>query len=435
MNSELLALRALVALHTERPGDSITTLDTSRVGLDDFTTKATQALFAAVERRMRERKPIEIVGLMNVTKQNAPNAVVLDLMAGDNPDYAAERLEVVHSAGIRRRMVEQLEGLVAMAKSDAALANVESEVAKALQALGADTARGPRTADAAMMSLIDKLEAVQNGDKQPLTPTGIEALDYAMGGLRPTLTIVGALPGVGKSALFVSIARNLAQAGTRVGVVSLEDEQEWVAERILAEQADVPLFVLGTRPLHPGQMDRIRASSNAVFNILNKILIDDTAAMSPAQVVASARSMVARGCKAILVDHLGEIRLERTERHDLDILTALQDLRGIAKAYAVPVVVACHLRRRDGLDPSSIPKLTDFAFSAAIERSARVALGLFNAVDKDTKDPKLGVQMLKQTKGPKDFTFGLDLGARFGTVQQTAPSKELKDLIGQWRDK
>jgi replicative DNA helicase len=135
------------------------------------------------------------------------------------------------------------------------------------------------------------------------------------------------------------------------------------------------------------------------------------------------------GCRAVLVDHLGEVRLERTDRHDLDIAEALSALRGISKQYRVPVVVACHLRRRDGLDIDKPPRLSDFAFSAAVERMARVALGLY----RDTSEPKrkLGVAVLKQTNGPADFAFSLNMHERSGTVAPTEPTTAMRQKY-QW---
>jgi replicative DNA helicase len=232
----------------------------------------------------------------------------------------------------------------------------------------------------------------------------------------------------------VSIARNLAARGLKIGVLSLEDEREWLVERILAEAASVPLFLLGTRPLTELQKMRVEDSSGAVYELLKNILVDDAVAMTPAEAVASARAMVARGCKAIVVDHLGELRLERTDRHDLDVQAALQDLRAISKRYKVPMVVACHLRRREGLTLDAVPRLTDFAFSASLERSARIALALFRPKAESGEEQSLGVAVLKQTKGPPDFNFKLRVGKLYGTVQQTPVSQAMRDEFGPWRE-
>ncbi len=287
--------------------------------------------------------------------------------------------------------------------------------------------------DASLFSFLDALDQVQNGRKESVLATGIDALDFLVGGLQRTLTILGALPGVGKSALIAAIVRNLIARNVRVGLLSLEDEGEWVARRLLSEAALVPLFVLGKKPLGPHQMQRVGEASSNLHDHLKNLVCDDTSGMGVPEVLATARRMIAMGCKAILVDHLGEIRLDRTERHDLDIAHALQELRGLAKTYGVPVVVACHLRRREGLTPMDPPRLTDFAFSAAIERMARVALGLYRVKGNNGHPDAMGVALLKQTEGPSGFVFDLDVNAMSGTVAQTGVTQAMRDEM-KWRD-
>jgi hypothetical protein len=117
----------------------------------------------------------------------------------------------------------------------------------------------------------------------------------------------------------------------------------------------------------------------------------------------------------IVIDHLGEISVGRTERHDLDILEVVVALRSLAKTHKVPVVVAAHLRRRTGLmEKSDRPVLTDFAFSAGIERVARVALGLYRPGPET-----LRVAILKQTQGVADVEFDLELNNSSATVKNT----------------
>lgn len=438
LEAETLTLKALVGTYDEDRQAAAAVLDETRLDAVDFTTSATQALFVALSATIRSGDAIDVVALAKNLKGRVPAPLVMNVVASTegflNKGLARSRVATLKDAARRRRIGETLKSLHALLGTETSTEAIVGELEKALREVGAESHKGAGSLDGSMMGLIDRLEAVQSGKREATLSTGIDALDYAVGGLQPTLTMVGALPGVGKSALFAAIARNLAARGLKVGVLSLEDEREWLAERILAEAASVPLFVLGNKPLTNAQMERIGDCSQGVHALLANILVDDSAAMTPAEVVASARAMVARGCRAVLVDHLGEIRLNRSERHDLDVQEALQDLRGIAKTYRVPVVVACHLRRREGLNIDSVPRLTDFAFSASIERCARVALGLFRPKADAPDEVLLGVEVLKQTKGPANFNFKLNVGRLSGTVQDTPVSSAMRQAFGPWRD-
>ena len=436
--AEILTLKALVGTYADNRSTAAALLDELELGVSDFTDKSTQALFSALAPAIRAGRPLDVVQLSATTRGHTPPAVVADVVCTEdgflNPGLAHSRIQTLRDSARRRRIAETLRGLNALVMSDTPTDAVLGELERVVRELGGTSARGARTLEGSLMGLVEKLEEVQSGRREATLETGIEALDYAIGGLQPTLTIVGALPGVGKSALFAAIARNLSARGVKVGVLSLEDEREWLAERLLAEAASVPLFVMGNKPLTTAQMGRINDVANTVHANLQNIYVDDSQAMSPAEVVASARAMVARGCRAVLVDHLGEIRLSRSERHDLDVQEALQDLRGIAKTYRVPVVVACHLRRREGLNIDAIPRLTDFAFSAAIERCARVALGLFRPKGDRPDEVLMGIEVLKQTKGPANFNFRLNVGRLSGTVVATPVSSAMRQEFGAWRD-
>lgn len=430
---EVLTLKAIAGDATVSAHDALARMDRAGVQESDFAGRETRPLFGALVSAMRKGARLELVSLLSAVGNSVSRALVVDVLTNWELGVSEQRFAVLREARRKAALLAELQALLGLARSDASYVDVHT---KALQALTALDVPGLqlRPLDDSIDGLVDKLQAVQAGKRESTLATGIEALDYAIGGLQPTLTMVGALPGVGKSALFAAIARNLASRGVKVGVLSLEDEREWLAERILAEAASVPLFVLGNKPLTDGQMGRIADCAGNVGVLLRSILVDDTAAMTPEQVVASARSMVARGCRAVLVDHLGEIRLNRSERHDLDVLEALQDLRSIAKTHRVPVVVACHLRRREGLNTDAVPKLTDFAFSAAIERCARVALGLFRPRGEAPDEVMLGVEVLKQTKGPAGFNFKLNVGRLSGTVQATPVSRAMRAEFGEWRD-
>jgi replicative DNA helicase len=427
---EALALRSLASKADTSPADAAALLDELRLEPTDFRSRATQALFVALAATVRDGKAPDAMALLRTCGRDVPRELVVDTVTTFDPSDARQRLAAVKADSRRRGLVALLHGALQLAQSDAPLGDVVGELHRVLGGVTPDTDT-TRTSEADVIAHTHRVEAVQRGEKPPVLATGIEALDFVAGGLQPTLTVIGAMPGVGKSALLATIIGNLARRGERVGLLSLEDERMWVANRLIAEASGIPVFVLGNRPLGSHQLERYGDATARVYEWLRHVVIEDTHGLTPHQVVASARQMVAMGCRAVLVDHLGEVRLERSDRHDLDIAEALSALRGISKRYKVPVVVACHMKRRDGLEDDKPPRLSDFAFSAAVERMARVALGLFR--DKSAVARRLGVAVLKQTNGPSGFTFTLNMHERSGTVAPTEPTDAMREKYS-WED-
>ncbi len=412
---EVFTLKSIVGAASVSVESAAAVLDETGIQADDFAEPGARALFLALLAAIRDGRQPDAISLLAVTKGKAPRELVVDVVTNAQHGSARQRIELVREAGSRRRADAALTALLSGIRNPGvSLSASLAEAQRVLTAFSEPTG-GAKSQEGDLLEFLDVLEQVQFGQREPVLKTGIDALDFMIGGLQRTLTIIGALPGVGKSALLASIIRNLSARKVKVGLLSLEDSRRWVTSRLLAEASNVPLFVLGKRPLTKEQKQRIDEAGSGVYDSLRHLVTDDTSGMTTAQVVASARRMVAMGCKVILVDHLGEIRLERTDRHDLDIADALQQLRAIAKVYSVPVVVACHLKRRDGLTPEVAPRLSDFAFSAAVERMARVALGLYRA----DKGGLMGVSLLKQTEGPSGYEFNLNLSKPHGTVAQT----------------
>ena len=427
---DVSALKALCGTAQVSLEDAAQCLDEAGATSDDVATAALRPLWALVAERIRQRQPLDLVAIRVALQPHGPAAVALAIDVVGNAHVGGlttERLALVREASLRRQYLEALR-VVAHSVNDRSqpLANAVAEAGKLLSTWQ-DESGSMRPLDSGLMALLDRLDDVQRGTRESTLQTGIEALDAVCGGLQPTLTLVGALPGVGKSALIAGVIRNLAGRNLTVGLISLEDEREWLIRRLLSLEASVPVFVLANRPLGIHQLERINERGADVHKLLTRILCDDRQGLTTAEVVASARRMVSKGAKAIFVDHLGEIHLERTDRHDLDIADCLSELRGIAKTHGVPVVVLTHFRRREGLATDSEPKLTDFAFSSACERKARVALGLWRSDD----PTELKCTVLKQTQGVPGITISLRLAPQSGVVVASPASAAAKRLYDQ----
>lgn len=421
---EVLTLKAIVGDSRVSPADGAARIDHAGVSASDFEDPRAAALFVALVAELRDGRAPEVVSMVRATAGRVPREMVIDVLTGYDLNNSDRRLAAVREAAQRRQTLQVLRGMVELfERPGVAVDTAMTELRSAIAGLG--EVGTLRTAEETAFELITKLEQIQAGKRDPVVPTGINAIDEVIGGLQPTLTIIGALPAVGKSALLATIVKNLAARGQKVGLLSLEDEAGWLTSRLTAEASGIPVPVLAFRKLTMGQLEDAGSALNGLFPALKNIIVDDRHGMTTGEVVASARRMVAMGARAILVDHLGEVRLERSDRHDLDIADALSQLRGITKTYGVPMVVLCHLRRREGLDAEKEPKLTDFAFSAAVERMSRVAIGLWR------KDDKLVATVLKQTNGPAGVAVALNMNRSSGTVAQTeAPEALKRDLWG-----
>lgn len=424
---ELAALRALAGEAALSLKSAETCIDEASVRADDFTEPKLRALWGAMEARIRSGTQLDAVELAAKLPQVGRDTV-LDVMLTPELGTTPGRLSLVRERSLRRQYLQALRGVAKVVTDTTQPLAVAVAGAQELLGSWTDEAAGLRAMDDSLYALLDDLDAVQAGKRATTVPTGLEALDCVIGGLQPTLTMIGALPGVGKSALVAGICAKLAKRSLKVGLVSLEDERGWLTRRLLAQASGVPVFKLANHPLNMGEMGQVADGSADLNRWLGNILCDDRAPLTTADVVNTARRMVSQGAKAVFVDHLGEVKLERSERHDLDLAEALRSLRNLAKSSRVPMVVLSHLRRREGLNVDSEPRLTDFAFSSGIERMARVALGLWKG-ERDGRKV-LNCTVMKQTQGVSGLTVSLEMNSSAGVVIDSPANAELRDLYG-----
>ncbi len=233
------------------------------------------------------------------------------------------------------------------------------------------------------------------------------------GGWPETLCIIGAWPGVGKSAFIASMLRRMGKASVPVLLFSLEDAASWLIWRYLAYETGVAQVQLR----QPGLSQEARRAAQQGFSDIGQygksIWIDDRCPLSDKDIERSAkRAIEEHGIRCIVVDHVGEMRssVQRRDRHDLELQEGLSTLRALAKSYHIPVVCATQLTRQHDRET---PRLSDFANSAAIERTARVAL----ALTRKPKDDVLKIWVMKATNSPSGHVLEVPFVAHAAMLQ------------------
>lgn len=383
-------------------------LESSGLRKESFHLEPHQAIFNAVGSVLRKGFPVDPFTVESELKK-------LESFVGNDRQFITEVLiaqphlsdsslpaysKALNELAVRRNLIT----ILGDARSKAADLTVDpSELLTdvAVQLTGIDSGSTKIVPMTELMGdIAQHLDKVQEGEIEAIIPTGIGPLDHVIGGLQPTLIIVGALPGVGKSALVSTFARNLARDGKRVGIISLEDEATWLPWRILSREAAVEQFVLRFRKLSNFQRECATEGYTAMDRYAPNIFMADgsSSPMGIRKVVQTGREMIVRHkVKALIIDHAGEVEKGGThgERFDLEVSSHLSAMRSIANQYGVPVVVLMHLKRRQGLTVGTKPTLDDFADSSGAERKARVALGLSRPEGGDV----MQIHILKNTNG------------------------------------
>ena len=267
--------------------------------------------------------------------------------------------------------------------------------------------------------------------------TGYPGLDNETAGLQPSeLVILAARPSMGKTALALNIAENVAVRNREpVAVFSLEMSKESLLLRMLASEARVDAHKFRTGHMGRDDWNKITRALTSLGDA--PLWIDDSASSTVLEMGAKARRLKRdRGLSLMIVDYLQLVVPTNTGRgtnRQEEVSSISRALKGLAKELKVPVVVLSQLTRAPEREERK-PQLSDLRESGAIEQDADVVLFInrpnFYKTDLPEEDrAKAELIIAKQRNGPTgnlNFVFL----ARYTRFEEAAPDAWSTSQVG-----
>lgn len=209
--------------------------------------------------------------------------------------------------------------------------------------------------------------------------THFSGLDNILSGLqRSELVILGARPSLGKTAFALDIARNVALEGKPVGIFSIEMSREQIIDRLIAAQAQVPLWRLRTGRLSDDVEFRMIQQA---FDELAKtpIFIDDTPSPNVMQMRSMARRLqIEHGLDLLIIDYLQLVQPRTNSDNMVQQVTEIsRGLKSLARELNIPVLAVSQLSREVDKREVKIPRLSDLRESGSLEQDADVVLFIY----------------------------------------------------------
>ena len=237
------------------------------------------------------------------------------------------------------------------------------------------------------MALYDSIE----GAKKGRCYTGIADLDRLTGGFRGgKLIILGARPGVGKTALALQMAEHVATHCAPVLIVSLEMDSVEVMGRIAARRCGVDVQRMETGDMEPEDW---AALARAVPELSQLPVRIAERADTPALIRREAAAMLyGSGLGMIVVDYLqllhGDGRYaSRTE----EVGAISRELKRMAMDLGVPVLAMTQFNRLSeggvgGKAERRKPQMSESKDSGSIEQDANMFLTLWQPPDPSSEN-------------------------------------------------
>ena len=358
---------------------------------DDFSLDSHRRIFLRMSELMNASRAVDIVTLANELArmkeiESVGGVAYLASLTEGLPrrPVIEEYIRIVKDKSLLRKL---------MLICSAAIARAADQGENALDVLGAAESQLMEVSEKGLTSGFQSLDqivqhsfgTIDNLYKQSREVTGLATdftqFDIMTSGLQKgELIIIAARPSMGKTALAINIAENAAiNHGATVAIFSLEMSKESLLRRMLSSQAWVDQQKLQKGFL--GREDHDRLTTALGLLVESRLFIDDTAAISLAEMRAKARRLKQnKGLDLVVVDYLQLMSAtvpssgkRNYENRTQEVSAVSRGLKALAKELNVPVLALSQLSRA-GVQRKDDhrPMLSDLRESGSIEQDADV---------------------------------------------------------------
>jgi len=406
---------------------------------NSFYTPAHRTIFAAISSLFEQQKPIDIVSVATFLQgQNS-----LDKIGGE--EYLALLTEVVPTTAniehysklvqdkwLVRQLIMASQGIVAdcyrgeMETSDL-LETAEKKI------FDIDQSRVRGDFDKISNMMMDTIEYLEELSKKKGNVTGVdtgfsELNDYTTGLHGGELIIIAARPAMGKTALVLNLAENVAIKDNRaVAIFSMEMTARQLILRILSSHAGVEGQKLRRGAL--SEVDWTRFMQAGTILKKAEIFIDASPQLTPLELRARCRRLKADNPNLglVIIDYiqLMDANVRGIDSRQQEIAYISRSLKAMALELDLPVVALSQLNRESekGREKGARPQLSQLRESGAIEQDADVVLLLYRPAyytDDEKYENYAELILAKQRNGPTG-TIRLKFFSKFARFEDPPP--------------
>ena len=348
-----------------------------KVDEQDFYRSDHRLVYRHISRLIEASRPADVLTVSESLERsaemaNAGGLAYLAALAQNTPSAANIKryAEIVRERSIMRRLAEVGTAIADSAynplgrEANQLLDEAESKVFEIAEQ-GSRGKQGFVHIEPLLTQVVERVDMLYNRDNpSDVTgvPTGYADLDEKTSGLQPgDLVIIAGRPSMGKTALALNIAENVAlHAGLPVAVFSMEMAATQLVMRLLGSLGRLDQHRLRTGRLLDEDWQRL---TDAVSRLNDApIQIDESAALNSLEIRARSRRLHREYGKLglIVVDYLQLMSsTSANENRATEISEMSRSLKALAKELAVPVVALSQLNRSLEQRPNKRPIMSD----------------------------------------------------------------------------
>jgi replicative DNA helicase len=353
---------------------------------DAFYKTAHQYIFNAIYQLFHDSQPIDLLTVSSALRKDGK----LEIVGGEfylvqlsqrvaSSAHIEFHARIILQKFIQRSLIRISNEIIETAYKDSTdvfdlLDEAESKLYDVTQG---NIKRSSQSAQNLVIEAKTRIEEISKREGLSGVSTGFQKLDKLTSGWQPSdLIIIAARPGMGKTALTLSMARDIAVTKEiPVAFFSLEMSSVQLITRLISAETGLSSEKLRTGKLADHEWQQL----NVKVTDLEKapLFIDDTPSLSIFDLRAKARRLASQnGIKLIIVDYLQLMTAGSSSKvgnREQEISTISRNLKALAKELDVPVIALSQLSRAvETRGGTKRPMLSDLRESGAIEQDADI---------------------------------------------------------------
>ena len=353
---------------------------------DAFYKEAHKHIFEAIFKLFENSEPVDLLTVSTQLRKDEK----LDFVGGDfylisltqrvsSSAHIEFHARIILQKFIQRSLIKISNEIIEEAydETNDVFDLLDNAEAKLYEVTQGNVKKSTETAQSLVIQAKKKIEEISNKEGLSGIPSGFDKVDKLTSGWQPSdLIIVAARPGMGKTALTLTMARNIAvNSNIPVAFFSLEMSSVQLITRLISSETGLSSEKLRTGRLEKHEWEQL----NVKVKTLEKapLFIDDTPSLSIFDLRAKARRLSSQyGIKLIIIDYLQLMTAGGSQKggnREQEISTISRNLKALAKELDVPVIALSQLSRAvETRGGSKRPLLSDLRESGAIEQDADI---------------------------------------------------------------
>lgn len=329
-----------------------------------------------VTNRLKDKQLLKQIGDVDYLLE-----IVNSVPTASNVEYY---INIVNEKAVLRSLIDTATGIVSNAymgdfSINETLDDAERKILNVVK--NRKTSEFKPIAEALTKAQSDLERLSESGSEITGVPTGFHDLDKVTTGFHENeFIILAARPGMGKTAIVLNMAVNVAQATKKnVAIFNLEMGAEQLAIRMISSAGQIDGYKLRTGKLEHNDWKRVNEAISQLAE--TNIKIDDTPGITIGEIRAKCRRLATEedGLALIIIDYLQLVTSSNkyAGNRQQEVAEISRALKTLALELKVPIIACAQLSRAVEGREDKRPLMSDLRESGSIEQDADIVAFLY----------------------------------------------------------